>query len=194
MLSTFANFVLAPAHFAFTSQPHFAFPENPEATGMMVTRWLHVTFGIIWIGLLYFFNLVGTPAMKRLEPAVRVKAYPELMSRAMAWFRWSALVTVLVGISYFFRLLATDAHNAGNPGIAWTWFGWWWLVWLVAYALIYVLQLPAKGVLDNGWLRAIGIAAVVIAASWIVLTLNSGPGLDRGTSISNQHMAITAGG
>ena len=65
-----------------------------------------------------------------------------------------------MGLSYFFRLLATDAHNAGNPGLAWRWFGWWWLVWVVAYALIYALQLPIKGLVGNGWVRAFGIAVV----------------------------------
>src|SRR3954468_97987 len=125
MLSSFANFILTSAHFLITSRPHFVFPENPEATGLMVMRLLHITFGVIWIGLLYFFNLVATPAMKRLEPAVRVKAYPEVMSRAMGWFRWSSLVTVLVGMGYFLRFLSTDALNAGNPGLIGRWFGWW---------------------------------------------------------------------
>ena len=113
-------------------QPHFRFPENAAANELMTMRLLHIIFGIIWIGLLYFFNFVKFPLMKALEPGVRMKVYPELMTRAMAWFRWSSVVTVLMGLSYFFRLLATDAHNAGNPGLTWRWFGWWWLVWMVA--------------------------------------------------------------
>src|SRR5690349_13581866 len=139
-------------------QPHFRWPENAVANELMLMRLLHIIFGIIWIGLLYFFNFVKFPMMRALEAGVRVKVYPELMSRAMAWFRWSAVVTFLMGISYFFRLLATDARNAGNPRLAWSWFGWWWVVWLVAYALIYALQLPMKGPLNNGWIRAMGIA------------------------------------
>ena len=109
-------------------------------------------------GLLYFFNLVGVPTMKQLEPAVRAKMFPVLMTRAMWWFRWSALVTVLVGLRYFSEILAVDAQNAGNPALAWRWLGWWLLVWLVAYALIYPLQLPSKGVLNNPWVRAIAIS------------------------------------
>jgi uncharacterized membrane protein len=110
------------------------------------------------------------------------------MSRAMAWFRWSALVTVILGIRYFFSLLVTDARNAGHPGLALRWFGWWVLVWTVAYEGIYFLQLPAKGIRDSVWVRAIGIAAIVIAASWIVLALNGG------ATVSNQHLAISVGG
>jgi uncharacterized membrane protein len=169
-------------------RPHFRFLEDAAANEQMMLRWLHFIFGTIWIGLLYFFNLVGTPTMTRLEPPVRVKVYPVLMSRAMSWFRWSALVTVVVGLRYFFRLLAVDAHNAGNPSLVLSWFGWWLLVWIVAYALIYAFQLPAKGILDSVLVRVIGIAVVVAAASWLVLALNGGP------SSSNEHLAISVGG
>ena len=78
-------------------QPHFSFLDTPQANEMMALRWLHLIFGIIWIGLLYFFNLVLTPAMKKCDPKLRIKIYPELMPGAMGWFRWSALVTVLSG-------------------------------------------------------------------------------------------------
>src|SRR5262249_62208015 len=123
------------------STPHFSFLNDSGSNELMALRWLHFIFGIIWIGLLYFFNLVGTPAMARLDPAVRIKVYPALMSRAMAWFRWSALITVLMGLRYFFRLLSADAHNAGDSSLVLRWFGWWLLVWIVAYVLIYALQL-----------------------------------------------------
>jgi hypothetical protein len=168
--------------------PHFSFLSDPSSNELIALRWLHYISGIIWIGLLYFFNLVATPALKQLEPAVRAKVYPALMSRAMAWFRWSSLVTVAMGLRYFFRLLSVDAHNAGDPGLTLRWFGWWLLVWMVAYALIYALQLPAKGILDSAWVRAIGISIIVIAASWLVLALNGSP------DSSNAHLSISIGG
>jgi uncharacterized membrane protein len=169
-------------------KPHFAFLSDPSSNELIVLRLLHFIFGIIWIGLLYFFNLVLQPTMQKLDPPVRVKVHPVLMSRAMWWFRWSALITVFVGVRYFFTALANDASYSGNPSLALKWFGWWLLVWLVAYALIYALQLPAKGFLDSPWFRAIGVAVVVTAASWLVLALNGGP------SSSNQHLAISVGG
>ena len=169
-------------------RPHFSFLESGLANEMMALRWLHLIFGIIWIGLLYFFNLVLTPTMKQVEPAARVKIYPALMSRAMAWFRWSALITVLVGIRYFQLYLVGDARLAGDPSLAAKWFGWWLLVWVVAYIFIYALQLPAKGFANSPWVRGIGVAIVVVAASWIVLALNGG------ASVSNAHLAISVGG
>src|SRR4029077_14910214 len=142
----------------------------------------------IWIGLLYFFNLIGTPAMQQLDAPVRAKIYPALMSRAMWWFRWSATLTVVVGVRYFFHLLSVDAHNAGDTSWIMRWFWRWLLVWTVAYFVIYALQLPAKGLLDNVIVRVLGVALVVVAASWMVIALNGGP------TASNEHLAISVGG
>ncbi|HLZ51957.1 MAG TPA: hypothetical protein VKP61_14510 [Candidatus Acidoferrum sp.] len=169
-------------------RPHFSFLENPLANEMIALRLLHFVFGIIWIGLLYFFNLVLTPAMKQVDPAARVRIYPALMSKAMSWFRWSAVVTVLVGLRYFQLHLFADARNAGDPSLAGKWLGWWLLVWIVAYIFIYALQLPAKGFLNSAWVRGIGIGVVVIAASWLVMALNGG------AKVSNAHLAISVGG
>jgi len=169
-------------------QPHFSFPGGASANEMLILRWLHLIFGIIWIGLLYFFNLVLTPAMKKCDPKLRIKIYPELMPGAMGWFRSSALVTVLVGMRYFTIHLASDAKLAGDRSLIGKWFGWWFLVWLVAYVFIYALQLPRKGFLDIPGVRAIGVSVVVIAASWLVLALNGGP------NVSSAHLAISVGG
>ncbi|MFI5094561.1 MAG: hypothetical protein WCE50_05235 [Candidatus Acidiferrum sp.] len=168
--------------------PRFSVLESPLANEMMALRWLHLIFGIIWIGLLYFFNLVLTPAMKQIDPSVRVRIYPALMSKAMAWFRWSALITVFVGLRYFQLYLVSDARAAGRPSLAFQWLGWWLLVWAAAYAFIYAFQLPAKGFLNSPWVRGIGIVIVVAAASWLVLALNGGP------MVSNPHLAISVGG
>jgi len=168
--------------------PHFSFLDTPHANEMMALRWLHLVFGIIWIGLLYFFNLVLTPAMKKCDPQLRIKIYPELMPGAMGWFRSSALVTVIVGIRYFTIHLSADAKLAGDRSLIGKWFGWWFLVWLVAYVFIYALQLPAKGILNSPWVRVIGVSVVVIAGSWLVLTLNGG------ANVSNAHLAISVGG
>src|SRR5260370_36948616 len=162
-------------------RPQFAFLDTARANEMIFLRWLHLVFGISWIGLLYFFNLVLTPAMKECDPKLRIKIYPELMPRAMAWFRWSALVTVFVGMRYYAIHLASDAKLAGDPRLVGKWFGWWFLVWLVAYVFLYALQLPAKGILDDARIRRLGIFLVVIVASWLVLPLNGGP------NVSNPH-------
>src|SRR5277367_5134277 len=110
------------ALFVHSLAPQFNFPHGP-AVELITLRWLHFIFGIIWIGLLYFFNLVGVPTMKQLDAPVRGKVCPVLMSRAMGWFRWSALITVVVGLRYYFTILSADAHNSGNPALTLRWFG-----------------------------------------------------------------------
>jgi uncharacterized membrane protein len=176
------------AMFVDALKPHFSFPQGAIANEQIMLRWIHFVSGITWIGLLYFFNLIGFPTMKQLDASVRGKIYPVLMTRAMWWFRWSALITVLVGMRYYWMILAADAQNAGRASLALRWFGEWAIVWTVAFELIYQLQLPRRGILDNVWVRAVGVAAVVVTASWIVLNLNSNP------MSSNAHFAISVGG
>jgi uncharacterized membrane protein len=176
------------ASLALYHQVHLSFPQGAVTNEEIALRWVHIVAGVIWIGLLYFFNLVGTPAMQQIEAPVRAKIFPALMSRAMWWFRWSALVTVLAGLRYFWLILSADARNAGDPSLAWHWFGWWLFVWILAFALIYPFQMPTKGLLENPWVRAVSIAIIIFVASWDVLMINSSP------SSSNAHLSISVGG
>jgi len=61
-------------------------------------RWLHVLFGITWIGLLYYFNFVQVPSFAQLSPAARNEAIQKLASRALWWFRWAAAGTAILGL------------------------------------------------------------------------------------------------
>ena len=61
-------------------------------------RWLHVLFGITWIGLLYYFNFVQVPSFAEMSPAARNEAIQKLASRALWWFRWAAVGTAVFGI------------------------------------------------------------------------------------------------
>lgn len=73
-------------------------PTNP---GWSLMVWLHVLAGIVWIGLLYYFNFVQTPAVAKAladsdgpGPAA-INKY--VAPRALVWFRWGAVVTWLTG-------------------------------------------------------------------------------------------------
>jgi len=70
--------------------------ERAGFTGAL--RWLHVLFGIAWIGLLYYFNFVQVPAFAEFTPEARNEAIAKLASRALWWFRWAALGTAIFGI------------------------------------------------------------------------------------------------
>jgi uncharacterized membrane protein len=62
------------------------------------SRWLHVIAGITWIGLLYYFNFVQVPAFGEMEAAARNNAIDKIASRALWWFRWGAVGTLVMGL------------------------------------------------------------------------------------------------
>ncbi len=159
---------------------------SSAATAQILLRWIHFLAGITWIGLLYFFNLVGNPVMKRMDAATRAKVAPPLLSRALWWFRWSALVTVLAGIAYWMMIVGADARNAqASPGVAiWSFF----LIWTVAFAVENALVMPLKGPLNHGLVLGILVAVDVAAASCLYIRFNN-----HGWE-SNRLLAIGIGG
>src|SRR5271157_1479322 len=66
----------------------------------MLLRWFHFLAGITWIGILYYFNFVQVPFFAEADPAVRSGAVQKLVPRALWWFRWGAMVTVIMGVIY----------------------------------------------------------------------------------------------
>jgi len=82
-----------------------------------VLRWLHLVAGVLWIGLLYFFNLVNVPFQKGLDAETKKKVNPDLLSRALWLFRWGAVVTVLAGLTYYaMYILAPAVRNSNTLG------------------------------------------------------------------------------
>ncbi|MGH9557204.1 MAG: urate hydroxylase PuuD [Terriglobales bacterium] len=152
-------------------------PGGAMPTVEVVLRWLHFLAGITWIGLLYFFNLVNVPLMKELDGPTKGKVIPALMPRALWWFRWGAVVTVLAGLLYWIIIIAADARNAQAAGHAdasmgmtlATFFG----IWTVAWAISGGMILHNKGALNKGPFLAVFIAALVFGASMVFLQLNS---------------------
>lgn len=72
---------------------------DPLGPFQMVARAGHILAGITWIGLLYFFNFVQTPAYAELTDGARSEALRKLTFRALWWFRYAALITFLFGIA-----------------------------------------------------------------------------------------------
>jgi uncharacterized membrane protein len=65
---------------------------------ILLMRWIHFLSGVTWIGLLYYFNIVQVPFMKETDPGTKSGVVQKLLPRALWWFRYSALVTVLSGL------------------------------------------------------------------------------------------------
>lgn len=71
---------------------------NWENLGESLFRWIHVVAGIVWIGMLYFFNWVNGPFAGKMDAETKKKVVPELMPRALFWFRWGAAFTWVTGV------------------------------------------------------------------------------------------------
>ena len=67
--------------------------------GEFLSRWGHYLAGVTWIGLLYYFNFVQVPAFAAFEAGPRTAAIRTLVPRALWWFRWGAVLTLLTGVS-----------------------------------------------------------------------------------------------
>jgi uncharacterized membrane protein len=61
-------------------------------------QWLHVFFGITWIGLLYYFNFVQTPTMPTIPADLKPGVSKYIAPKALFYFRWGAALTVLTGL------------------------------------------------------------------------------------------------
>lgn len=61
-------------------------------------RWIHVGFGILWIGLLYYFNFVQIRVMPAVPAELKPGVSKYIAPEALFWFRWSALGTLLAGL------------------------------------------------------------------------------------------------
>src|SRR5262249_24438679 len=78
---------------------------------LFLLRWFHFLAGITWIGMLYYFNFVQVPFFAGAEPAVRTGMITGgLVSRALWWFRWGAMITFITGWLYLL-------HRLGQFGI-----------------------------------------------------------------------------
>jgi uncharacterized membrane protein len=112
-------------------------------------RWLHVISGVMWIGLLWYFNFVSTPTTPKIPAELRPALGKFITPAALFWFRWSAMSTIIFGIAlaiyngYFLQAVTLDASDPNgafstpsflNIGIGmWLgtimWFNVWFLIW-----------------------------------------------------------------
>ena len=80
-----------------------------------IDRFLHVLFGITWIGLLYYFNFVGAGYLKEASPEGKKDVLLKLQPNALWYFRWAALFTFLTGLYLLWYL---DYKNSYSIGIS----------------------------------------------------------------------------
>src|SRR3569833_4767633 len=95
------NVVIAGFVLALLLVGVYAAQGNPldAAFGAFITRWLHIISGVMWIGLLYYFNFVQIPTMPKVPAELKGGVSGYIAPAALFWFRWGALATILFGIA-----------------------------------------------------------------------------------------------
>lgn len=166
--------------------PRLVLPEGLTPTLQLILRWIHFSAGITWVGLLYFFVLVNVPFMREVDGATRGKVVPLLLPRALGWFRWAAVVTVLAGIWYWMMIVTADAHHANTHGgrAIGTFFS----IWTLAFALEMGTIMSPVEFLRKGPIFSVIMGVVIVASAWLYLELNA-----HGWE-SNRLLAIGIGG
>jgi uncharacterized membrane protein len=65
---------------------------------LFVLRWLHVVAGVMWIGLLWYFNFVQIPTMPKVPDELKKGVSGYIAPAALFWFRWAAMATFVLGV------------------------------------------------------------------------------------------------
>jgi uncharacterized membrane protein len=114
------------------------------AFGAFFFRWLHVLSGVMWIGLLWYFNFVQIPNMPNIPDEQKPAIGKVIAPAALYWFRWGAMATIVTGLILAFMndylveailLGLTDGvakHTAIGIGMwlgAIMWFNVWFVIW-----------------------------------------------------------------
>jgi uncharacterized membrane protein len=121
LLSNFRNTMIVSVILALVMI--FAFGSiSPQGFGPVwiqaILRWLHVFFGILWIGLLYYFNFVQIRKMPEIPNELKPGVSRYIAVEALFWFRWAALFTVLIGITLAFARGTNYAFEVFTFGFA----------------------------------------------------------------------------
>lgn len=140
-----------------------------------VFRWLHVFFGITWIGLLYYFNFVQIPTMPKIPAELKPGVSKHIAPSALLFFRWGAVATVVTGI-----VVAWDAgylHEAFSlqPGFQMIGIGMW-LALIMAFnvwVFIWPAQKKALGIVpaEDAVKAAAGVRAMMFSRTNTLLSI-----------------------
>lgn len=102
-------------------------------------RWLHVLSGVMWIGLLWYFNFVQTPSMPKIPDEHKPAISKVIAPAALWWFRWGAMSTIVTGLllawmnGYIGPALSLQKPFAAIGLGMWLgivmWFNVWFIIW-----------------------------------------------------------------
>ncbi len=120
-----------------------------------IWRWLHVLSGVMWIGLLWYFNFVQIPNMGKIPDEQKPAIGKVIAPAALWWFRWAAMATIVTGLilatynGYIADALALGL-NGGGPQVTALGFGMWMgiIMWFNVWFIIWPNQKRALGMVE----------------------------------------------
>lgn len=104
----------------------------------LILRWLHVFFGITWIGLLYYFNFVQIPTMPSVPAELKPGVSKYIAPKALFFFRWGAALTVLTGLLVAWVMGYLHQAMTLSPGYALIGIGMW-LALIMAFNVWFII-------------------------------------------------------
>ena len=129
-------------------------PGFDEAWWAFFMRWLHVLSGVMWIGILWYFNFVQIPSMPKIPDEQKPAIGKVIAPAALFWFRWAAMSTIVTGLilasmnGYIVDAIAlgfTDAGASTPIGIG-MWLGT--IMWFNVWMIIWPNQKRALGIVE----------------------------------------------
>ncbi len=113
-----------------------------------IARWLHLFFGVLWIGLLYYFNFVQVPLMPAIPAEQKGAVTGHIAPKALFYFRWAAALTVLTGliIAYVGNYLHQALLFQGTGQVTLIGIGMW-IALLMAFNVWFIIWPAQKKVL-----------------------------------------------
>lgn len=113
-----------------------------------LARWGHILAGITWIGLLYYFNFVQVPSLGGVSTETKADLFKEnsIVRRALWWFRWGAMLTLIFGLLLLMNLGSAagwDILVGALFGII-MWFNVWFIIWPAQKKVIGIEEASAE--------------------------------------------------
>lgn len=133
-------------------------------------RWIHIATGLLFVGLLWWFNFVFTPFSLATDGETRKKVLLELLPRALYWFRWSALYTAVLGTGLLFEVFYEGGQTLEGQQ---PWSIGSYVMIGVVLLLYRVYMLLAKTTIGKD-LRLFGAVGIVIVAALIYCMIEFG--------------------
>src|SRR3954465_3549393 len=128
-------------------------PGGEHARGLFAMRWLHLTAGVMWIGLLWYFNFVQTPSMPKIPDDQKPAISKVIAPAALFWFRWAAMATIILGLilalmnGYLVQALTLQKPFTAIGLGAWLgtimWFNVWFIIWPNQKKVLGIVQVAA---------------------------------------------------